>query len=327
MATKKIPKTRSAAKKSVSTLDEWAKSFLLHIGLERGYSEQTLIAYGQDLKNFLDFLRGQQHRKILKVSQADRLAVRHFLTFWIRKGASRATIRRKMAALRSFFKFLVSQEVMASNPAVGVDVPHREQKLPSMVAEEELAALFKDPPEPNYRDIRDRAILELFYGAGIRLAELIGMDVGSIRWEEGVIHVVGKGRKGRILPLGEKSKGALKRYLPLRQGFLRSLNGDSQALFLSRDGKRIPRRTVQQIVYRCLKKVSEASSLSPHLLRHSFATHMLDHGADLRAVKELLGHQDLSTTQIYTHVTVQRLKEIYQQAHPRAESEGRSTVR
>jgi len=323
--------TKKKTNRSASThpnigLEEWVKSFLLHLGLERGYSEQTLIAYGQDLQDFGDFLKTQQRRRVVTVAQADRLAVRHFLTFWIRRGASRATIRRKLAALRSFFRFLIGREVLSSNPAVGVDVPRTQQKLPSMIAEEELSALFKDPPEPDYRDIRDRAILELFYGTGIRLAELIGMDVGSIRWEEGVIYVMGKGRKGRILPLGGKSRDALKKYLPERQDYLQSLGKDTPALFLARDGDRIPRRTVQRIVQRRLQQVSEASSLSPHLLRHSFATHMLDHGADLRAVKELLGHQNLSTTQIYTHVTIERLKEVYKQAHPRAESESRSTV-
>jgi len=322
----KKKKSRSESSPRSRDLQEWIKAFLLHIGLERGYSKLTLIAYGQDLQDFADFLRAQQRKPIVTVSQADRLAVRHFLTLWIRKGASRATIRRKLAALRSFFRFLIGQEVLSSNPAVGVDVPRTQRRLPSLMAEEELAALLKDSPQPDYRSIRDRAILELFYGTGIRLAELIGMDLGSIRWEEGVIYVMGKGRKGRILPLGDKSRDALKKYLPERQSFLQSLSKDTSALFLARHGDRIPRRTVQRIVQRRLQQVSEASSLSPHLLRHSFATHMLDHGADLRAVKELLGHQNLSTTQIYTHVTIQRLKEVYKQAHPRAEQENPSTV-
>ena len=300
-------------------LAEWIKAFLLHIGLERGYSERTVLAYAQDLQNFHDFLVEQEAKKHVGISQVDRLALRHFLTFLIRKGMSKATIRRKSAALRSFCRYLVSVEVLSSNPAAGVDIPKMDQKLPSLLAEEDLALLFDKPPEPTYRALRDRAILELFYGTGIRLAELIGMDVDAIRWGEDVIHVMGKGRKGRILPLGKKTKAALQQYLPLRQEELHAIGSDSKALFLSRSGGRIPRRTVQQIVERALQKVCQASSLSPHLLRHSFATHMLDHGADLRAVKELLGHQDLSTTQIYTHVSVERLHAIYQQAHPRAE--------
>ncbi|KPL07088.1 hypothetical protein AMJ86_05960 [bacterium SM23_57] len=300
-------------------LAERIKAFLLHIGLERGYSERTLLAYGQDLQEFHDFLMEQQGKKSVRISQVDRLAIRHFLTFLIRKRMSKATIRRRAAALRSFCRYLVSVEVLSSNPAAGIDIPKMDQKLPSLLAEEDLTLLFDEPPEPTYRALRDRAILELFYGTGIRLAELIGMDVNSIRWGEDVIYVMGKGRKGRILPLGEKTKTALRQYLSVRKEELHTMSRNSQALFLSRHGDRIPRRTVQQIVERTLQKVCQASSLSPHLLRHSFATHMLDHGADLRAVKELLGHQDLSTTQIYTHVSVERLHAIYQQAHPRAE--------
>ena len=282
-----------------------------------------MLAYGQDLQEFLDFLSGQKQSRSVQIVDADRLAVRYFLSSCMQHKVSRATVRRKVASLRSFFRYLISKEVVSSNPAVGVDIPKIGKKLPSIFAEEDLAILLTEPVEPTYRGLRDRAIMELFYGTGIRLAELIGMNVDSVKWEEGVIHVLGKGRKGRIIPLGDKTSAAIKRYLPVRHSRLQELHRDTEALFLSRDGKRIPRRTVQRIVERTLQRVSQSSSLSPHLLRHSFATHMLDHGADLRAVKELLGHQDISTTQIYTHVSVERLRTIYQQAHPRAESEGR----
>lgn len=303
-------------------LGDWVKAYLLHIGVERGYSELTVESYSQDLQDFIDFLTEQQNRNYLDVTKIDRLSIRHFLATFAKKRSSRATIRRKMAALRSFFRYLVVCQVIPTNPANGVEAPRKEQKLPSVMEEGDLEILFKESPEPNYRAVRDRAIVELLYGTGIRLAELVGMNVDSIRWEQNVIHVLGKGRKGRILPIGKKAKQALQLYLPYRQERLTELKTDAKALFLSRNGERIPRRTVQRIVELALEKVCQASSLSPHLLRHSFATHMLEHGADLRAVKELLGHSNLSTTQIYTHISVDRLRTIYRQAHPRAESEG-----
>jgi integrase/recombinase XerC len=318
MPTKRSLKSKRLQGKPVGDLKHWIKAFLLHIGLERGYSQHTVLAYGGDLQDFRHFLEQQQRKKSVRLAHIDRLAVRHFLTFWIRKGASRATIRRKAAAVRSFFRYLVTKQAIPSNPADGVDIPKTEKRLPSILAEDDLALLFQIPPQPNYRDIRDRAILEMFYGTGIRLSELIGMNLDAIRWEETVIYVMGKGRKGRILPLGKQTRDALKKYLPARRDRLNQLGVNTDALFLSRNGSRIPRRTVQRIVERTLSKVCQASSLSPHLLRHSFATHMLDRGADLRAVKELLGHQDLSATQIYTHVSVDRLRAVYQQAHPRA---------
>jgi integrase/recombinase XerC len=289
--------------------------------VERGYSELTVEYYSQDLQDFLEFLTEQQSKNQIDVTKIDHLSVRYFLADFAKRRSAKATIRRKVAALRSFFRYLVVKQVLSSNPAHGVEVPRMEQKLPSVMEEDDLEILFKDPPEPTYRAVRDRAILELLYGTGIRLAELVGMDVPSIRWDENVIHVMGKGRKGRILPLGRKAAEALKTYVPYRLERLQELNANTDALFLSRQGGRIPRRTVQRIVELALEKVCQISSLSPHLLRHSFATHLLEHGADLRAVKELLGHQNLSTTQIYTHVSVERLRKVYLQAHPRAEAE------
>jgi integrase/recombinase XerC len=321
----KLPKSLKMNKSNITTgndLGDWIKAYLLHIGVERGYSELTIESYSQDLQDFLDFLTEQQSRDNINVTKIDRLSVRHFLATFAKKRASRATIRRKIAALRSFFRYLVVCQAIPLNPALGVEAPRKEQKLPSVMEEEDLQILFKEPPEPNYRSVRDRAILELLYGTGIRLAELVGMDMNSIRWKENVIYILGKGRKGRILPLGKKAKQAIQLYLPYRHEYLTQLKTDTSALFLSRHGGRIPRRTVQRIVELTLEKVCQSSSLSPHLLRHSFATHMLEHGADLRAVKELLGHSNLSTTQIYTHISVDRLRTIYRQAHPRAESEG-----
>ncbi len=303
-------------------MEEWIKQFLLYIGIERGYSEHTVDAYNLDLLEFLDFLKSQQRRKSVLLHKADRLAVRHFLTKCIKEKASRATIRRKIAAIRSFFRYLLTRQIIKTNPADGIDIPRMEKRLPSIMEEADLKLLLNHPPEPSYRAVRDRTILELFYSTGIRLSELVGIDLSSIRWKENVIYVMGKGRKGRILPLGKKVQQAIKQYLPYRKERLEELNTVTEAVFLSRTGNRIPRRTVQRIVERELQKICQATSLSPHLLRHSFATHMLDHGADLSAVKELLGHQNLATTQIYTHVSVDRLRTVYQKAHPRAESVG-----
>lgn len=322
MKTQKLQDKRNSRNHSSGDLDKWIKQFLLYIGIERGYSEHTVDAYNQDLLEFLDFLKSQQRRKAVQLQKADRLAIRHFLAKCVKDKVSRATVRRKIAALRSFFRYLLTRQIIKSNPADGIDIPRKEKRLPSIMAEEDLGILFDSPPEPNFRAVRDRTILELFYSTGIRLSELVGTDLSSIRWKESVIHVMGKGRKGRILPLGKKAQQAIEQYLPYRKERLEELNTATEAVFLSRIGSRIPRRTVQRIVERELQKICQATSLSPHLLRHSFATHMLDHGADLSAVKELLGHQNLATTQIYTHVSVDRLRNVYLKAHPRAESVG-----
>ncbi len=280
----------------------------------------TIDAYRIDLRQFVDFLEisypelqsGCEFEKLTKEH------IRSFLAYLSREGLSRKTIGRKLAAIRSLFKFLMRTGVIKKNPAKTIRTPKAEKKLPSFLSIQEAFDLLELPDKSTPKGIRDRAILEIFYGTGIRLRELINIEMNDVDFHENLIRVVGKGNKERLVPMGKMVIESLRNYLKIRSHFLPK-NGDQKtALFLSTHGKQISPRTVQARVHHYLQKISDISSLSPHLLRHTFATHMLEAGADLEAVKELLGHASLSTTQIYTHVTMEKLKKIYDQAHPRA---------
>lgn len=300
-----------------SQLEEQIENYLLHL-LEKSFSGHTLKAYRNDLGQFHRFLVGQLDKKDVELKDIDRLAIRHFLGTLQRRGFSKRSIVRKLTSIRSFIKFLCREGLMGSNPAVHLASPKLEKRLPSFFASEQMSKVMDIPGRITALGWRDLTILELLYGTGIRLSELVGLNLSSIdQWGE-AIKVMGKGRKQRILPVGRKAMKALRTYLEKRDELLKETQKDEEALFLNYRGRRLSARGVQRIVERHLRKVSEAKRVSPHVLRHTFATHMLDAGADLRAVKELLGHASLSSTQIYTHVTTERLKQVYDQAHPRA---------
>jgi integrase/recombinase XerC len=291
---------------------------------ERNDSPHTVLAYRRDLADFTAFA-DQYFGAPWAWDGIDRLALRSFMGELVRRGRSKRSIGRAMSALRTFYKFLGERHGLTTNPARSVRLPKPERRLPAVLDRKQMEDLFalaeRAAEEGGFQQVRDLAILELFYGTGMRLSELVGLNTGDVNAVSDQVRVRGKGRKERILPLGRAAGRALRRYERAREELLagvRSGKPDRRALFLGRGGKRLSPRAVQLAVRRYLRLFGERSGLKVHSLRHSFATHLLDAGADLRAVQELLGHSSLSTTQVYTHTSVERLKRVYQQAHPRA---------
>lgn len=293
---------------------EYISQFLTHLSRQRRLSDHTCDAYGTDLDHFVEFL---QSHTIDSLDQIDRSAVRGFLGFLHNKAFGRRSIARKLAAVRTFLSYLCNLGVLTQNPALEVRPPKQEKSLPVQMNVDEAARVMSTPSPNTVLGLRDRAILELFYSTGIRLRELAGLRLGAIDLADKLVRVVGKGNKERLVPLGEPARVALVAYLDRRGELLPGEATDQQHLFLTRTGRGLSPSGIQGRVTRHLAKAT-GRSLSPHALRHAFATHMLDAGADLNAVKELLGHASLSTTQVYTHVSVERLKKAYRQAHPRA---------
>lgn len=300
-------------------MEKCLKRFTLHLGLERNLSDHTISAYENDLRQFMKFLRVQLACKKVNVKMIDKLSIRHFLSHLRAGGAKGTTLRRKLAAIRCFVKYLCLREDLDFNPAASIRMPPKEEHLPSFLDEVEVEKVLDLPARNGFYGLRDGAILELFYSTGVRLSELYGLDVSHMDLYGEAIKVRGKGKKERVVPLGGVAAKAVKAYLPERYRRLVRLNRVREpALFVNRFGTRLSRRGVQRLVRHYLERVCRLRQMSPHVLRHTFATHMLDRGADLRAVQELLGHSSLSSTQVYTHVTTDRLKRVYDQAHPRA---------
>ena len=300
-------------------MDRYLQDFIRYIRLQKNYSVHTIDAYNRDISQFFGFLSTKSGRESAEIDQFSRHTIREYLYVLSNAGLSRKSIGRKLASLKSFGKYLAFEGVTGKNPAGEVKTPKAEKKEPVFLSEKEVQRTMSVPAGENLISYRNRAILEVFYGTGIRLSELHGLDVDSIDYHDGVIRVMGKGKKERIVPIGRKAVAAVREYMPFRKKQFMDCGicGDN-ALFINGRGQRLGRRSIQLAVTKHLKMISEKEHLSPHVLRHTFATHMLDRGADLRAVQELLGHSTLSTTQIYTHVTMDRLIKAYRQAHPRA---------
>jgi integrase/recombinase XerC len=298
--------------------------FLLYVGTERALSPHTVTAYRRDLEEFVNWLGQQGQSGDDAVTRVDRLTMRGFLAALNRRGLSKRSMARVVSTLRTFYRFLQREELMDGNPARAVQAPKFEKYLPAFLDRKQVDRVFDAAEaramEGRFTDVRDLAIMELFYSTGIRLSELHGVNRADLDLMVKQLKVRGKGRKERIVPFGLPAQLALRNYESRRDELVRRLGprADKGAFFLTGSGKRLAVRSIHKVVKRCLSKVDENAGLSAHSLRHSFATHMLDAGADLRAVQELLGHASISTTQIYTHTSVERLKKVYRRAHPRA---------
>ena len=324
------------------------QKFLDYLNFERRFSEHTAKCYGADLAQFGEFLKGEpahggphaepvsmgrhegeREHGVAVVTQmrveVDQLlfsvqtdSVRAYLAFLNEKQYSKATIARKLATLRSFYKFLVKRNHIDSNPVVTIRTPKQEKKLPRFLEYEEVKRLLGTPPTNTWLGARDRAILETLYSTGIRVSELVALNMDDIDFLGEVVHVRGKGKKERIAPIGSSALQVIQHYMEYRNKRAQNNgNFDARVLFVNKHGRRLSTRSVRRKMDKYLKMAGLDPAISPHTLRHSFATHMLNSGADLRSVQELLGHQSLSTTQIYTHLSTSRLKEVYDNAHPR----------
>ena len=300
--------------------------FLLHLEKERDVSPNTVEAYGRDLAEFSTYLAQYHGGGAWNWGTIDRLAMRGYLAHLTRRGLSKRSSARALSAVRSFYRWMHRNEMVATNPARSVGTPKLEKHLPGYLDRAQVELLFGAAElraqEGRFVDLRNLAILELFYSTGMRLSELAGINRGDLDLLSQQVKVRGKGRKERIVPVGDHAVLALRNYESKRDELTRGLGAgagiDKQAWFLSNRGKRLGVRAVQDAVCKLLDLVDEDAGLSVHSLRHTFATHLLDNGADLRAVQELLGHASISTTQIYTHTSVDRLKQVYKKAHPRA---------
>lgn len=292
-------------------LAEQINRFQEYLASERNSSVHTLAAYGRDLEQFAAFVTDERGEGC-SAQDVDLLLVRRFLAQMARN-RKKSSIGRKLAAIRSFFRFLLRRGEIVRNPAELVATPKKEQTLPFHLDIDQATALMEAPDEDGRHALRDRAILELLYSSGLRVSELTGLDVGDYDSAAGMVRVMGKGGKQRIVPVGSRALDAVAAYLDIR----RDLAANSP-LFLNTRGQRINRRSVARIVDMHVMRIAAFKRISPHTLRHTFATHLLEGGADLRSIQELLGHASLSTTQKYTHVGIDRLMEVYDKAHPRA---------
>ena len=329
------PRPAPAPPPGISIADDPAVAqFVRHLRAERNASEHTLGAYLSDLRQFCAQLWGADAAPPFPWKSPDRFAARRFLASFQKEGLAPATASRKMSSLRSFFRFLVREGLVKNNPFVGLQQPKARRRLPKVFDREEVLRLLEAParlrerarareeraaaPFADYAALRDTAILELFYSTGMRIAELCGLTDARLDLISGTALVRGKGKKERFCPIGRPAAKALQTALDARDGLLAGLGlPRAQALFVNRRGGRLTPRSVERALKKYLAAAGLDPAMTPHALRHSFATHLLDAGADLRSVQELLGHASLSTTQIYTHVSVERLKEEYGKTHPR----------
>ncbi len=328
------------------------QDFLGYLKHEKHFSQHTAKCYGADLAQFAEFITGQAHDSAgdesvsreapgpwaaqsggtatalqtqteTKLEQmllaVDANMVRRYMAHLNQKQYSKSTVARKLATLRSFYKFLVKRRTLDSNPVTAVKTPKQEKKLPKFLEYEDVQRLLNAPPTDTWLGARDRAIMEVLYSTGMRVSELVALNMDDVDFLSEVIHVRGKGKKERIAPIGSTALQAIQRYIEFRNKRMENDSDfDPRVLFANKHGQRLSTRSVRRKMDKYLKMAGLDPSISPHTLRHSFATHMLNNGADLRSVQELLGHQSLSTTQVYTHLTTSRIKDVYESAHPRS---------
>lgn len=301
------------------TFFEAINDFLSYMNSIRAYSEHSIEAYRRDLEQFYYFSLRYYNKDYVELKEIDKMTLRHFMGMLTEEKYKARSAARKLAALKSFFKYCLRRGWIEINPAYSIKSPKIPKTLPTVLSKEQTRKLFQDIEVVDFVSARDSAIIELFYSCGLRLSELVNLKLGDIQFNNKLITVLGKGNKQRLLPIGDISIQAIKIYLKYYQEEFEKPK-QSDPLFISKLGKQISIRNVRLRVEKHIKAISDgAKKNSPHVLRHSFATHLLDEGADLESVRMMLGHESLSTTQIYTHVKMERLKEAYGKAHPRAE--------
>ena len=298
-------------------LFQHVEGFLDYLRIEKSASTLTLVSYRTDLGQFLSFLARQYSvsRQDISAELLNHKSVREYLAQLQEKGMSRSTMARKLAALRSFVRYLCRENVLRNNPIAAVSTPKQDKRLPKFLYPLEIQILMDAPDTSKPLGLRDKAILETLYAAGLRVSELVGLKVNDVYFDEELIKVFGKGSKERIVPLGSQALLSLNNYLQKGRPFLEK--GKQEALFLNRLGTQLSDRSVRNIINTYVEEAALQQKVSPHTLRHSFATHLLNGGADLRSVQELLGHVKLSTTQIYTHLTTENIQQVYHETHPR----------
>lgn len=301
-------------------MESTIRKFLQYLRTQKNYSPHTIAAYTNDLRYFSDFVAKHYADRPYTVREIDHVTIRLFLGDCLEHDFAKRSVARKLACLKSFFKYLHRTKLVDRNPAANVAAPKLEKRLPQYLDEESVRELMSQPDTTTTLGKRDAAILETFYSTGIRLSELINLEITHVDFHSSTLRVRGKGSKDRIVPFGRPAKEALQKYMACRAGLLPKHAGKEvvETVFLTKRGKRLSPKGVNVLMNEYIGRVSEIAKKSPHVLRHTFATHLLNRGADLRAVKELLGHESLSTTQVYTHVSVDRLKKVYAQAHPKA---------
>ena len=306
-------------------MEKLIEQFLEHLRYERNVSAHTLRNYASDLQQFTDFLSpadaSGKRRTLPEIDEVDHLTIREWMGELHTAQKTKSSIARKLAALRTFFQFLVREGTVELNPAKLVSTPRLEKKLPKHLSIEEAIRFIETPDLETDLGKRDRAILELMYATGVRVAELTTLNLADVDFRNQLIRVTGKRRKQRIVPFGDPAAEAIRNYLTVRDKFLFHApvsKRDDEALFLNYQGTRITTRSVGRMVEKYIRICAGMHNISPHALRHSFATHLLDSGADLRDIQELLGHARLSTTQVYTHVSMEKLVAVYDKAHPKA---------
>jgi integrase/recombinase XerC len=299
-------------------LRDFADSFLDYLKKEKNASEKTLSTYEQSLREFNNFLFEYSGGMELSIDNLPEDGVRAFLVELDKRHNDRRTVRKKLSSIRSFAKYLVKFEYIDHDFTSFISTPKAAKPIPVFIEEEGIRNLLSTTPKEPV-DFRDKAIIELLYGTGMRVSELCGLNDQDIDFDNRLVKVLGKRRKQRIIPVIDRAIDAIKDYLKVRDGIVKTnLGGNGDNLFVSSNGKRMLRTSVYRIVAKRIREVSNVERKGPHTLRHSFATHLLNHGADLEAVRQLLGHESLSTTQVYTHLSVEQLKKIYRNSHPRA---------
>lgn len=298
-------------------MDEALAEFLRHLSLEKNASAHTVKSYREDLTQAIEFFRERSKDRNLEPPRLTTRLLRAYLAWLHEQGYAKSTMARRIAAVRSWCRFMCRQGTLIVNPADGLRPPRQDKKLPHFLAENALTQLLAAPPDDTPLGQRDRAILETLYSAGLRVSEMTGLNVDDLDHDSGLAVIRGKGKRERLALLGPQALTALQTWLKAREAMLGG-HGRTPAVFLNKNGTRLTSRSVGRLLTKYLAQAGLDPRTSPHSLRHSFATHLLDRGADIRSVQELLGHRSLTNTQIYTHVTTSRLQESYLKAHPRA---------